>query len=994
MYLATTLRDQHHEREYLLKRIFPELRRACEARGIRFILTELHGHDHAEHASRQFERFREILRTPGLHIVRLFSELEGPPAAIDEKLVKQLHLEAHSPSWRTIETDLLRRAQDDVTIFTYLPTISRSRLQQIKEVGAQICFNQLDEANLRVGPLNVEQLANCVRSDLFEQLNARFPESQTNATAHHLLDLTERSHELIELDDRVKSAVNILTASNTLVMTGLAGSGKTSLLAMLYRQALTEGALVIPYSVRVGEAMSDTMPTYFSRAIGKLDSAPGESHGQAREQLPLQLARLGELSVYLLVDGLELLDPQEPLLTWVPYQLPSNVKLIVATSESSHKERLTHRGFAHLELGTLSSIGVHSLVDHLIEQYGLSLTLEQRDRIVRHPLAFHPQFLVALFSELRQFGWFKQMSKDIDDHLDDNRIEELLQSTVFGASSGSAMASSLVMSARLDFYLKSHSLVELYERVLERMELDFGAPQVIRVLSYLAASVEGLALDDLVALSNIPAKAVEEVIFGLEENAAYVKSSVSIQNEYLRKAIYRRFMWQESVSSAVHGALIDRLRHRPRAEAALEIALHYRRAGNREALKRHLLDAEYAEHLIKLPSETFLGLWRSTSCSDSFEREYLAHLSGYNSLQPISRRVEFLNCLSEFLIFAGKFMTAREVLEITLAATSLDVSLAIERAHSFQLLGRTYYSIAHYGESESAYKRAVEVLSHTLGAMHMDTLSAKQELANLLSEGARYAEAETLYEEILAAEQRAHGDEDPRVARLLNSMALMENARGKYELAIEMAAKAESIFLREWGGDYPELAWSYHVLATANRQLREFESSRKYYSHALESFSRSFGPDHATTLRSKFGYATLLQRTGELRAAADLASAIVERRRELLGEHHADTCGAEVLLGSIQAELGDLGPAKANLERAYETLKVGINREHPEVARVIFELGMLYKKTTEFALALSAFEQAHAIRLKALGSNHQDTQTAWQACEDARKELQEPSRVI
>jgi tetratricopeptide (TPR) repeat protein len=85
--------------------------------------------------------------------------------------------------------------------------------------------------------------------------------------------------------------------------------------------------------------------------------------------------------------------------------------------------------------------------------------------------------------------------------------------------------------------------------------------------------------------------------------------------------------------------------------------------------------------------------------------------------------------------------------------------------------------------------------------------------AYYLSEPARYAEAQPLYERELAIWEKALGPDHPDVATSLNNLALLYYAQGRYGEAQPRCERALAIREKALGPDHPDVATSLNNLA-------------------------------------------------------------------------------------------------------------------------------------------------------------------------------------
>src|SRR5262249_27294447 len=140
------------------------------------------------------------------------------------------------------------------------------------------------------------------------------------------------------------------TGQHPLVVTGLAGSGKSALLARLATESRQRfpGALVLPHfigAVAGSDQLTVTLRSLLGalkRAVELTEDVP-EDPRQLRGLLPAFLKAAGSRKpVVLIIDAVNQLDPAERSheLDWLPLELPPSVRLIVSSLAGPCLERL------------------------------------------------------------------------------------------------------------------------------------------------------------------------------------------------------------------------------------------------------------------------------------------------------------------------------------------------------------------------------------------------------------------------------------------------------------------------------------------------------------------------------------------------------------------------------------------------------------------------------------------------------------------------------
>lgn len=952
--VGTTYRDLHAEREYLLKRTIPQIKRRCEEQGVLFTLRELKWSDDAEVIALQMNRLLESLAQGDTYYLGIHSKLDPPAprfstaSMISAGIAEQLEsLLSTNASWRQIEEALCKKFLPQDRIAWFAPS---------------------DSSPSSSGPLDAERLGSAIEQRILEIIDRVAPKMKGGIENYHQLYLRSRVAGALQSASKADDLMLALGSSQSVLLVGVTGSGKSTTIALALEALSQSGESVIAYVLDGADASSQAVSSHLIRSIGP----EAGSNADSFTSLSLALSRAGERIIAL--DGIEFLEQDARYLGWLPEPLPKNIKLIASTSDQAQAETLEVRGWKIIQVSALEKESIISLIHHLCNERNLWLTPEQKDLIAQHPLSFHPQFLITLIDELGQFGWFAQLKKDLDEYLDEMSIYQLFNSAKSGAAADTSLSNSFVVSARLQHYLQSYSLVELYEKVLERLEFDFGAPQLTRVLGYLGVVTRGLTLTDLVSLTGLTSSSIQHLLNAFGANISVRSGRVMIGNEYFARAIEKRYLGTSSTRNAVRSSLSLYLRTQQTPAHTQELASQYVAAHDNEQLRQLLLDPLSLAYLLEgTQVEALAYYWNTIGGSSEAEQAYVKLLPEYLRIEPLEKCVLHLRNVADLLIYMGRPGAAHAIIEAAIAATAEHNALLLDRAQLLRSLGRTLYSLARYAESEAAYKASYASFT-SLGREHeAEALATRKDLASLLAEGARYPEADDLYTEIVRDTERIYGEESPQLASVLNSIGLMLNGQGKYDAAISVAARARNIFVHHWGREYPELGWSYHIFATANRQKGELDEATSWYTLAIERFLQLHGENHPIPLRSMYGLAVLLQRKGDIAGAVVQARKVVQIRTRLLGAIHADTAAAKVLLGSVLKASGEYSEAMTLLAEGLEIFDGGANKEHPEVARTLHELGEVYWKLNMFDRSKAAVSRAIAIRSKVLGNEHPDT---------------------
>ncbi len=156
-------------------------------------------------------------------------------------------------------------------------------------------------------------------------------------------------------------------------------------------------------------------------------------------------------------------------------------------------------------------------------------------------------------------------------------------------------------------------------------------------------------------------------------------------------------------------------------------------------------------------------------------------------------------------------------------------------------------------EAEATYKEAIAELERRLGPEHDMVTSMLNNYAILLDRTNRPAPAESIYRQVLAIDQRKFGSDHPNVGRTLTNLSLLLCQRGRGQDGIGQARRAVAIAEREFKADTWELAATRNALGVCLAALKRYDEAETIMLDALGVIEARLGKDHwrADTTRAR-----------------------------------------------------------------------------------------------------------------------------------------------
>ena len=116
-----------------------------------------------------------------------------------------------------------------------------------------------------------------------------------------------------------------------------------------------------------------------------------------------------------------------------------------------------------------------------------------------------------------------------------------------------------------------------------------------------------------------------------------------------------------------------------------------------------------------------------------------------------------------------------------------------------------------------------------MGADHPKTATARNNLAELLRVSNRLLEAEPLYQQALASDEKNFGPDHPSLANRLNNLALLYQAQGRYSEAEALLTRSLFILEKALGQDHPEVSTVLNNLGAFHFEQGNWAKAAGYY---------------------------------------------------------------------------------------------------------------------------------------------------------------------
>jgi tetratricopeptide (TPR) repeat protein len=1026
VFLSSTFRDFAEERDLLVRKVFPELRRKCRERQVELVDVDLRWGITEKEAQQgkvlpiclaEIDRARP-------YFIGFLGERYGWIPASDQYdpsiLQEQPWLVEHRGGKSVTELEILHGVLNDPAMagraFFYFrdPKYSRAKggvylgesseeeakLNELKGCIRQSSFPVVEKYK------NPAALAERVRADLWKLIDEAFPVEEIPDA----LAMERRRHEAYGASllgmylggrkyfTKLDRAIHKTHGFKPVLITGESGGGKSALVAnwMQAHAVAHPKTLTFVHHLGAGADAADPLKLV-TRLLREISRVTGEKLQLESEPqkifdlLPEWLARASahaqkhHTNWLLIFDGLDKLSSLRDL-RWWPGFLPQGIKLICSCLDGEVKDTALKR-MKWTELGVcpLGKTDQATFIKDFLAKYRKSLTRPQLAQVLAHPLSGNPLFLKTLLEELRVFGVLEKLD------------------------------------SKIIHYLNSQSIDDLFEKVLERIEEDAGKKPVRAAMEAIWASRAGLAQDELLAIAKLKPAAWATIHNALDEALIESSGRITFSHDYMRKAVEDRYLFSKKSQNMAHTRLAEWFDSVACDEGVdnriiEELPWQQEKAGMKEELLETLADQAMFIGLYNKDKYELLKYWLSLK-EDFFyhyEEAWKEWISDADDELELSiagfRLAEFLRELGSVSPFVGElYKQSQEAIRSSPDSNKEDGLAAENSVGLFQL------NMGKFSDAEMIFRRCVSESENLLGRNHPDTLDEIGNLALSLYRQDKNEESSQLYAETLRERLRIFGENHPKTITSLIGSANLAYAMGEHDKAIELNERAlessEKIFGMEHpqifgilnnrghilrsqgdygeavalyrralngfakvlGEEHPNTLMSVICLAKIHQTTGDLEEAELLYRRALDGQQKSLGSEHPTTLTNIASFSDLLRVKGKYEEAEAMMRRVIQGREKIFGCEHLITLVSYRDLGNVLHAMEKYGETERLYRGALKGLERVMGTEDPQTLTTVSDLGVLLSDINDFEEARTFHQRALTGREKMLGSEHPAT---------------------
>jgi tetratricopeptide (TPR) repeat protein len=280
-------------------------------------------------------------------------------------------------------------------------------------------------------------------------------------------------------------------------------------------------------------------------------------------------------------------------------------------------------------------------------------------------------------------------------------------------------------------------------------------------------------------------------------------------------------------------------------------------------------------------------------------------------------------------------------------------------------LGRARAGAGDLGGAEASLQEALHLSQNDRGARSQEAGRALWALGQLRQRQGRLTDAKELYDRALDILETASAPATD-VSALLDDLAQVYARGQQWALARQTYERALEIDRRILGDDNPRVATRLNSLATVAQNVGDLKRAETLYRDAIRRDERDYGALHPETGAAQGNYGSLLQREGRLAEAEPLLREALSVALSLYGPGHYKVGYDRVSLAILLLEKGDLAESESQFRQALDIYDKSLPANHPYRASALMYLAQLLVIRGKPDEALAFSEQSLTILTAAL----------------------------
>ena len=887
VFLSSTFKDMMDEREFLVKRVFPELRKKFAKRGVTITEIDLRWgvlEEEAENGKVIDICLSEIDKSRPYFIGILGARYGWIPDKTEYEKHKKI-IEDFSWVAQDIESNLsITEMEIQYGVLRNPEMLKRSAFYfrdnknknsisfkedtgSVEEKKLNVLKSKIEDNNDLVNGKfnNVEELGAGITDFLTKIIETDFPvlDKKTKKILPQLNFINTRRKAYIKEEKYFKLITEHLErTSSPIVVTGKTGAGASSLLSnYLVEYAGQNPNDILLYNFSNASDNSSNHIQVLKRFCEELSGKEINLQAEFTENTSKQLKdyfddlisqKLSQ-KILIVIDGLDEFDNADNslLLNWLPYDYDTNAKVIFSCGAGESLERLKKRRYELLYINEPDKKAKEKFINGYLLEFSKKLSANYVNIIVDDDISELPLILKSFLDELRQFGLHEELNDQIE------------------------------------YYVSANGPVEFYERLLQRLENDFDENRkglIEDIFTLLYASKNGLTETEILAILDIPPLYWSPVYNAIESNILNMNGRLSISHKYLNKAVKKRYITQSEKQKAIRKRIINYFNEYVSESRAFQEVAH----------QLILLDDKKGLFDFLSDIKTILGFFVNDENRELLLRYWSKLYPGYSPEQVYSPEL-----LLQFL-----------------SKNNYDYA---NRNITISIFGLLFYDLGLYHTSHNYFYAIYKLLKKEAEKNDSFIHTALTRLIHINLKLNKIDQAESYALEAISLHE-GNPTNNNRLITVYSNLALIYSAKEQFSKEIELFEKLISVIDKDATKTKKNKLGIMDKLAMAYFHINDIDRSISIYKDIIKTKEELYGIGHSENITSFNNLAYIYSEIGNKKDAFEYYNKSIKISTEIYGEFHQETITILFNLIELNITNGNYELAENQLNKIEEFL--------------------------------------------------------------------------
>ncbi len=264
--------------------------------------------------------------------------------------------------------------------------------------------------------------------------------------------------------------------------------------------------------------------------------------------------------------------------------------------------------------------------------------------------------------------------------------------------------------------------------------------------------------------------------------------------------------------------------------------------------------------------------------------------------------------------------------------------------------------------TEPLLEQLLDDEQHQSGDTSEKLIPILDQLARLAIASGRFDRAELLYSRSISIVETAEGKSAAALIPVLHAAVRVQHIAGNFPAAENLLLRAISVRIQNTGPQTPEIASDYILLARLYAAQSKFSQAAGVYSWALDIQEKLFGLDDARLLPALDGIASASREEHNFEKALAVLGRAAPIREANVGPMHPDLAQTLDNMGHDYFALKRFEEAEAVYTRSLPIWIKNLGPNHPMIATSLDNLGVTFAAQSKFDKAEEVYRQALSIR--------------------------------